>query len=108
MGVGRAPPFLTSVLDGGVVSFTFRPPYPRGNRPWYQLDVTDKYKSAELQNVYTAAQNRKFFHLSLHPETDAQYSPCITAVVPIIAPDSNTLHLFLALVFCLFCLAQRE
>jgi hypothetical protein len=33
-----APSFLTSALDGGVVSFTPRPFYPRENTPQYLLN----------------------------------------------------------------------
>jgi hypothetical protein len=34
--------------------------------------------------------------VNLHPENHAQCNPRITAVVPVTASNSNTLHLFLA------------
>jgi hypothetical protein len=37
---GTAPPFLTSALDGDVVSFTPRPFYSQGKSPRYPLDRT--------------------------------------------------------------------
>jgi hypothetical protein len=51
------PPFLTSALDGAVLSFTFRPFHPRGKRPQYPSAM----KLGGMQSRYGRRTKEKSF-----------------------------------------------